>query len=534
MICMSLRKQAVFFFLAVFLCVGTLLRLYKSNEHFMFSWDQAMNMYVWQDMHDAIKTGEYSRLPIRGEPGESPDQEALIYHGSFYLYFMLPIAIATHFNPSGIVQILSVLNALGILLMYVAGRMFFDKRTGLIAAFFYAVSFWMVAYGNEIWTPTLQPLFVLISLVGLAGVLYKKEGYWPLLGFGAAAVSQVHSSGYLFFFFLLFCIVLYRIRPKTWQMLLGTLVATILPMSPTLYYEATNGFHLPFIVQQAFVTQLMKTAGEWTFNGAVREVFERFIGTVLVSMGVAASSLLLSWPQYLLAGLLILVGGWTLIRLLSGIFVWRKKLQLPHKIFLWFLFLFLPIPWVAQVYYHRGAGLSEWILTRMFFAVPILFLVAAHCIHRMLFVSRWRVIATIAVCAYFFVNFSLIYTLGGLHDASIFDYTEKKAIAEYIARDAGSTPFTLVYPQGQHSWFELLYFFDEQHSLLPERINGKTQISFWWVTKMLRNEPSALQYLLLPSDDVRFTSKKNMRNSFSTPHFLIYRVEEIEISESID
>lgn len=196
-----MRKQAVGIFLGILLGIGLFLRLYKSDQYFMFTQDQALDMYALQDIYSALQQGDFARLPLIGEHGEGPGDtniEGSIYHGSFFFYFLLPIAALTRFSMPGIVALLSIINAAGILLIYETGRLLFDRTTGVIAAALYTVSFWMVGYGNEIWTPTLQPFFVLVSLAGFAGVLRGKERYWPLLGFGMAAVSQVHSSGYLF------------------------------------------------------------------------------------------------------------------------------------------------------------------------------------------------------------------------------------------------------------------------------------------------------------------------------------------------
>ncbi len=90
-----MRKQVVGVFLSILLGIGLFLRLHKSNQYFMFTQDQALVMYALQDMHSAILSQYFERLPLSGVSGEGPGDteiEGSIWNGSFFLYFSLLLA----------------------------------------------------------------------------------------------------------------------------------------------------------------------------------------------------------------------------------------------------------------------------------------------------------------------------------------------------------------------------------------------------------------------------------------------------------
>jgi len=163
------------------LFLGIFLRFYKLSTNFIFGMDQSEDMYNLVSIHETLKDGRFSDLPIIGEPGTYKTNENIpisrypVYSGVFYLYFLLPIAILTSFDPVGLVMFFAAMSAIAIFAIYLVGKELFDNRTGLIAAFLFSTSYFINIYGRTIWTPSLIPCFVVFALYRVAFLNYNLQ-----------------------------------------------------------------------------------------------------------------------------------------------------------------------------------------------------------------------------------------------------------------------------------------------------------------------------------------------------------------------
>ncbi len=257
------NKTAIFVLLGAII-FGLILRFNKLSTNFVFGKDQSEDMYKLAEIASTIKNGQFTNLPLIGEPGtdrtrtQTPNKDYTVYTGVFYFYFLLPVAVAASFNPFLVTTFFAFLNALTIFVVYLAAKELFDRKTGFISAFLFAVSFWPNVFARAIWTPSMMPFFVSLSFYLLILIKKGKTHFWPLFAFFVSALSQIHNSGY--FYLVLFIALVLVLKPKLPKTFMGRILPTILffiPVFPTLVNEFNTGFR--FIPQVFKAFEQLKT-----------------------------------------------------------------------------------------------------------------------------------------------------------------------------------------------------------------------------------------------------------------------------------
>lgn len=312
-----------------------------------------------------------------------------------------------------------------------------------------------------------------------------------------------------------FSVVFWRLWPKKWNIRIATFLVTLLPIAPTLVNEVTNGFGLLRTLWQATIYQLMQASGS-------RELYEipsRFFSFVMASMGVAK----FGWP---LSGIQMTFLYIFVLFIICAIIVGARRVanQRSYVFLLLFLFFFFPIPWIAHMYYFLGNGDTEWILTRLFFALPLLFLGVGHIIGNMLTIPWMRVVGVVTLVAYTLTNLFLIADILWLNEQEFFDYQSKKEMVQRVARDAGGSSFEFVFPEGFRIGPELLYLFEVEGFPFPERINNQAEIPLWKFMPALRNGPARYTYVFAHTDSMPRVHESGTRIIFYTKRFVVYRL----------
>lgn len=179
------------FFLIIILCLGTYLRLYRISEYMTFLGDEGRDALVVKRM---IIDHKFTLLGPTASVGG-------FFLGPIYYYFMLPFLWAFQLDPSGPAVMVALFGIATIYFVYLVGKEFFDKFTGLISASLYAISPVVIAFSRSSWNPNLVPFFsILLIYILWRIVLYGKwrELFW--IGFIIGIGLQLH---YLFLFLVL-------------------------------------------------------------------------------------------------------------------------------------------------------------------------------------------------------------------------------------------------------------------------------------------------------------------------------------------
>jgi 4-amino-4-deoxy-L-arabinose transferase-like glycosyltransferase len=182
---------------------------------------------------EALAVVSEGRLPLAG-----PSSSQGPAHPPLQIYLMaLPFAVTQ--DPRLAVAVVALIHAAAVLLVYLLGARFFERRVGLIAALLFAVNPWAIYYARKIWTqnwPLATTLFFFFLLL-----LVVERRSWALIGAALALVALVgtHLGGLAFVVVLILTLLLFRSRVERRSLLLGGLIFILLAL-PYLYYDATH------------------------------------------------------------------------------------------------------------------------------------------------------------------------------------------------------------------------------------------------------------------------------------------------------
>jgi 4-amino-4-deoxy-L-arabinose transferase-like glycosyltransferase len=184
---------------------------------------------------EALALAREGQFPVAG-----PSSSQGPAHPPLQIYLMaLPFAFTQ--DPRPAVVLVALIHTAAVLLVYVLGTRFFNRRVGLIAAFLFAVNPWAVYYARKIWTqnwPLATTCFILFLLL-----LAVERRAWALVGATLALIALVgtHLGGLAFLVVLVLVLLLFRSRVERRALLTGGLILILFAL-PYLYHDATRGW----------------------------------------------------------------------------------------------------------------------------------------------------------------------------------------------------------------------------------------------------------------------------------------------------
>jgi hypothetical protein len=224
--------------LGVVLLVALIFRFYAFRESTYFGYDQARDAFESQDIY-VNRNIKILGAPVTGDIG--------LYHGPLYWYITGPIYLLFQGNPYGVSAFYRVVNALGILLVFVIADKIAGRKVGIISAFLYAISFEETQYSFYVGNPSLGVIFIPLIYLG-ALLIYKKSKYrslsLTLMFGGAAAATQMNLMfAYNFGVAILLLIVLRKqIKELTRSAWVAGFFSTLLILSTYIMAEFKYNF----------------------------------------------------------------------------------------------------------------------------------------------------------------------------------------------------------------------------------------------------------------------------------------------------
>jgi len=218
--------------LLIILIIGLFLRLYKPAQLFLYSHDQDLAGWIIKD----VVVDKHIRLI-----GQETSTKG-IFIGPLFYYMLIPFYLLFRMDPIGGVLMASLFGIFTIYSFYYIFSKIFDKKSGLIAAFIYAVSFYLVFNDREV-VPTMPVItWSVWYLYSLFLLLKGKQKYaYILLGILFGLVWNINVA--LFLLVGLVAIAQYlskrKINLKKLFKGLGFLVATSFPL---IAFELRHGF----------------------------------------------------------------------------------------------------------------------------------------------------------------------------------------------------------------------------------------------------------------------------------------------------
>jgi len=210
-------------YLFLILSLGTGLRLYKLGSNSFWGDEAAFIFYKRGGLFDSL---EFMRRHLLNKSW---------FDIKSYGYYLFTTFWSSFARGDFMLRLSSVIfGALSIILIYKVGKLFFDKKTGLIAAFILAVSPFHIYYSQEFRMYALMSLLTLASAYSL-GRFMQSGKYKFLFGYLVSHVLNIytHLITILVLFaqsiFFIFCRKKYRMIFKRWIIINLGIVFLIAP-----------------------------------------------------------------------------------------------------------------------------------------------------------------------------------------------------------------------------------------------------------------------------------------------------------------
>lgn len=220
---------------------GAFLRLYRIGDYMEFLGDQGRDVVI---VRKFLQKGDLMFIGPQTSIGN-------MYLGPWYYYLIAPALLLSGFNPVGPAIAVALISTLAIWLFYKIVSQWFDKSSGFIAAFLFAVSPVVIYYSIFSWNPNIMPIFSLL-VIYFTWQVWQEDKYkvLPFLFLSLAMVLNSHYLGLLLFppvglFLLLKFLKIKKDKKKKKEIikfgLLGLLIFFVF-MSPLLLFDLKHDF----------------------------------------------------------------------------------------------------------------------------------------------------------------------------------------------------------------------------------------------------------------------------------------------------
>ena len=171
--------------LILIILLAVFLRLYRIGDYMEFLGDQGRDVLI---IRDFLKNGNLFFIGPQTSIGN-------MYLGPYFYYLIAPALLLSNFNPVGPAIFIALINIATVFLTYWVGTKWFNKSTGLIAAFIFAISPVAIKYSTFIWNPNIMAFFSLL-FVYLFFTSFRTKKYKYFI-FASLAFVMVMNSHYL-------------------------------------------------------------------------------------------------------------------------------------------------------------------------------------------------------------------------------------------------------------------------------------------------------------------------------------------------
>ena len=438
---MPLFKNIKLVIFSIFI-LGFLIRFLYFPGNVQFAYDQARDAFISL----GILQGDFKLV------GPPSTFNSGINHDPLFYYIAGPIYEISQKDPAGLSVFLRIYNLLGILLVFYLGKILFNKTTGIIAAFFYAVSFEQSQYAIFMSHPTMAVITILLFYLGFVLAFVKNEqssfssknNPWGLIisAFGLGLSIHFHV-GLIFLtpLFLIFPAIL-RFKPSNRFFKIIPLVFLTLGLTLSTFILAEIRYNFPLI------TGLLSLKSQ-TYSEQIN-ILPRIGNTVFIVERFVADNIFNFGSSFLVLGLILLLVVFYIIL--------KSKEYKKSGIFLliwliWGLLIYLYIP--KDTYYY-SIGTSVSIILAVAFILNLIF-------------KKSRNLGIFILIMVFISNFNLIKTYNPLgpinaitsqdgmlleQEKQIIDLTYQKAEGQPFAVNALTVPYNINTTWGYlYSWY---------------------------------------------------------------------------------
>ncbi len=276
--------------LLVILAVGFFLRAYKAKALFLYNHDNDLASWIVKD----IVVNKHLRLI-----GQETSTQG-VFIGPLFYYLLIPFYLLFNMDPFAGVVLITILGLFSIWSFYFVFSKVFDKRTGLVAGFLYAISFTTIF--NDRWVvPTMPVIAWSVWFFYAANLLLKGKQKTAFVIFGILAGLIWHLNVSLVLLLPLIPLSWWLSKKKiNWRAAATGLLILVVMSLPLMTFELRHDFVQTRAVFQSLGAEqgdiLSKTAKfkkvlNISFSGATNFAFP-YLPKTAVYNTLAAVSLL--------------------------------------------------------------------------------------------------------------------------------------------------------------------------------------------------------------------------------------------------
>jgi glycosyltransferase involved in cell wall biosynthesis len=234
----KLKEQKLLFLsLLGVLLMALFLRLYQIEGYMTFLGDEGRDVILVKK----ILTGE--NFPLIGPPTSVGN----IYLGPLY-YYMMAFSMMFWFSPISAAIMNALIGVVTVFLVYYLGKIWFNKSSGLVASFLYAISPVTITYSKTSWNPNPVPFFALFSMIFFNKAKKSKDfTYLIFTGIFLGAALQMHYLALILIpiFVLLWGLEVFSKKQPIKNLVSGTIfgiLGFVLTLSPLILFDIKHNF----------------------------------------------------------------------------------------------------------------------------------------------------------------------------------------------------------------------------------------------------------------------------------------------------
>jgi 4-amino-4-deoxy-L-arabinose transferase-like glycosyltransferase len=171
--------------------------------------------------------------------GPSASINPKIHYGPFYYYLLSIPYLLGGGNYKVAIIFFSFINSLSIFPLFYISKKWLGLKSGLKLVTLYAFSSYIIQVQNFPWNPFLIPSLLIFSLYILLKIREKHANYLPLLLFLLGLGFSFHAT---FLFIIPLFLIFIPFKEVPGRVVIISLVAFFLALSPWFYYEIGNNF----------------------------------------------------------------------------------------------------------------------------------------------------------------------------------------------------------------------------------------------------------------------------------------------------
>lgn len=421
-----LRKKPQLFVLSLILLTGLFFRTYKVIDRFEFAHDGDLYSWIVKD----IVVDRHFRLigQLTSAPG--------IFIGPAYYYLIIPFFLLNNMNPTGAIIPITIIGMLTVLSYYVVFSKLFNVKTGLIAAFLYAVLLSAVQLDRRVVPSTPSNIWTIWYFYTIVSITRGNYRVLPILGILIGLIWHVHIALIPALIAVPAALFVSKKLPTKKQVFffLTTLLITSLPL---IVFETRHHFQQTLSLFQNFTVKNDGATGIYKFQ-QVLEMVTNNINTLFFMPQ--------SFPFLQNAFFMALI-------LLSIVFALKKKLIFAKEVIVLYSWIF----GVVAFYSLSSSPISGY----YFANIEVIFLAIISLLFY--FIYSWSKVGKLFILCLLGVilikNAVFLVSQDYYHKG----YMEKKNIVDYIVKDARNNHFpcigiTYITTPGENVGFRYLFY----------------------------------------------------------------------------